>query len=252
MRILFHAAVITFGLAIGSGIGGCAALRPTRYMVNVDSLAQSEAALKKRYVLFSGKEGVDVDDLQFQEFATYVALVLRENGYLYVANLYDADVAIFLSYGIGDPEIHQYSYSTPIWGQTGVAASTTYGTISTPGGGAATYSGNTTYTPTFGITGSQAHAATSTTYARALSLEAYDVPTYLHGKKMLQVWTTRVVSTGSSGDLRLVLPYMVAAMKPYLGISTGQGVQVEVAQNAPYVQWLLSSRVSVASIPSSK
>ena len=102
----------------------------------------------------------------------------------------------------------------------------------------ATYSGTTTYTPTYGVTGSTTHIGTNTVFTRFLFLDAYDVATYLKEKKMNQVWKTNVVSTGSSGDLRLVVPYMVAAMKPYLGTNTGRKIEVEVAADDPSVQLL--------------
>jgi hypothetical protein len=82
------------------------------------------------------------------------------------------------------------------------------------------------------------HVGTDTVYSRFLFLDAYDVPTYMKENKMAQVWKTTVVSTGSSGDLRLVFPYMVAAMKPYLGTNTERRIKVEVPANDPAVQVL--------------
>ncbi len=218
-------------------LSGCAGMQPTRLLSNVDSLAQADAVAKKRYVLLPGGKGVEAGDLQFQEFAAYVEKVLSEKGFVKAAALQDADVAIFLAYAIGDPQTYQYTYSLPTWGQTGVSSSNTYGTVSSYGG-MATYSGTTTYTPTYGVTGSTTHVGADTVYSRFLYLDAYDVPTYIKEKKMTQVWKTSVVSTGSSGDLRLVVPYMVTAMKPYLGTNTGRRIEVQVLANDPAVQVL--------------
>jgi hypothetical protein len=102
----------------------------------------------------------------------------------------------------------------------------------------ATYSGTTTYTPTYGITGSTTHIGTHTVFTRFLFLDAYDIATYAKEQKMSQVWKTNVVSTGSSDDLRLVVPYMVAAMKPYLGTNTGRRIEVVVPGDDPSVQLL--------------
>lgn len=218
-------------------LSGCAGIPPTRFVSNVDSLAQADAVAKTLYVLLPGGKGVETGDLQFQEYAAYVEKVLSEKGFVKVATFQNANVAIFLAYAIGDPETYQYTYSLPTWGQTGVSSSNTYGTVSSYGG-MATYSATTTHTPTYGITGSTTHVGTDTVYSRFLFLDAYDVPTYLREKKMTQVWKTSVVSTGSSGDLRLVFPYMVAAMKPYLGTNTGRRIEVEVPENDPAVQVL--------------
>jgi len=223
-----------------AGVGflsGCAGMQPKRFVSSVDSLAQADAVAKKRYVLLPGGEGVEASDLQFQEFAAYVERILSENGFVKVATVQDADVAIFLVYAIGDPQTHQYTYSIPTWGQTGVSSSNTYGTVSSYGG-MATYSGTTTYTPTYGLTGSTTHVGRQTVYSRFLFLDAYDLPAYMKEQRMTQVWKTSVVSTGSSGDLRLVVPYMVAAMKPYLGTNTGRRIEVQVLENDPAVQIL--------------
>ena len=105
-------------------------------------------------------------------------------------------------------------------------------------GSMATYSGTTTYTPTYGVTGSTTHVGRHTTYTRFLLLDAYDVAIYIKENKMNQVWKTSVISIGSSNDLRLVVPYMITAMKPHLGTNTGRKVEVEVPADDPAVQLL--------------
>ena len=222
-------------------LSGCASMQFTRFVSSVDSLAQPDAVAKKRYVLLPGGKGVEAGDLQFQEYAAYVKKVLVEKGFVKVDLFQHAEVAIFLGYSIGDPQTYQYTYSLPTWGQTGVSSSNTYGTVSSYGN-TATYSGTTTYTPSYGITGSSTYVGTNTVYSRFLFLDAYDVPTYMQERRMAQVWKTTVVSTGASGDLRLVFPYMVAAMKPYLGTSTGRRVEVAVPANDPAVQVLLGAQ----------
>lgn len=221
--------------AIFSSLSGCASLHPTRFSVSVDSLASPEAKTKKRYVLMPGGKGIDASDLEFQEFSKQVEVVLAEQGFTKVPEFKNADVAIFLAYSIGDPKTYQYTYSVPTWGQTGVSSSRTYGTVSSYGG-VGTYSGTTTYTPTYGITGSTTQIGTNTVYSRFLTLNAYDVPTFIKDEKMLQVWKTSVVSTGSSGDLRLVFPYLAAAMSPYVGTNTGRRLELEIPENDPRVQ----------------
>ncbi len=218
-------------------LSGCETMQPMRFYSSIDSLARPDAAAMKRYILVPGGKGVEVGDLQFQEFATYIDKALTENGFIKASTLQEADVAIFLTYAIGDPQTYQYTYSLPTWGQTGVSSANTYGTVSSYGN-TATYSGNTTYTPTYGVTGSTTHLATNTTYTRFLFLDAYDVATYTKENKMNQVWKTNVVSVGSSNDLRLVVPYMVAAMKPYLGTNTGRKVEIEVREDDPAVKLL--------------
>jgi hypothetical protein len=200
---------------------------PTRFVSDVDSLAQPDASTKKRYIIVPGSKDVQPRDLQFLEYAGYVKKILNEKGFVEASQFADADIAVFLSYGIGNPQTHQYSYSLPVWGQTGVSSSTTYGTLSTYGG-MGTYSGTTTYTPTYGVTGYTSHVDSYTTYTRFLLLDAYDVASYKQDQKMNQVWKTTVISAGRSNDLRLVFPYMAIAMKPYIGSNTGRNIKAEV------------------------
>lgn len=221
----------------GTILSGCTTMPPTEFHSSVDSIARPDAAAKKRYILAPGKKDVEIVDLQFQEFASYINQALTENGFIKSPTLQEADVVIFLTYGISNPQTYQYTYSLPTWGQTGISSANTYGTISSSGN-SATYSGNTTYTPTYGVTGSTTHLGTIITYTRFLLLDAYDVATYSKENKMNHVWETHVVSAGPSNDLRLVVPYMVAAMKQYLGTNTGRKVEVTVLEDDPAVQIL--------------
>jgi len=234
IKRLLAAAVAAAGLFLS----GCASMEPpARFEVTVDSIASAESATKRSYVLAPGDKSVNETDLQYQEFASYVHKVLGERGFTKAGALQDAQLLVFLTYGIGDPQAHQYTYEVPKFGQTGVASSSTFGTASLYGN-RGTYSATTTYTPTFGVVGSTTHVATEVTYTRSLTLDAYDAPAYAADKKLAQVWKTSVRSTGSSDDLRRVLPYMVWAAKPLLATNTGKKIAVTVLENEPGVQAL--------------
>jgi hypothetical protein len=221
---------------LGVFTSGCS--RSLRYISDVDSIALSDQSVGRHYLLLPGNQGSTPDDLEFLEYARYVETVLAPLGFSKASTEQDADIAIFLSYGVGAPETHQVTSSSPVYGQTGVSSATTMGTIMPLGGGMASYSGNTTYTPQYGVTGYQTQSHSYTTYTRSLQLIAYDVAAYRHEKKQRQVWKTSVISSGSSNDLRLVLPYMVAAMKPYLAGNTGRSVRVELLEKDPAVDAL--------------
>ncbi len=207
---------------------GCAV--GPQYHVNVDSISAPEASSKTIYILFPGVKGVEAGDLQYREYAGYVERTLSSLGYIKADNIAAADIAIFLGYGIGDPETHQFTYSLPTYGKTGVSSSNTYGTVNTYGN-TATYSGTTTYTPTYGVTGSTTHTGSRTTYFRYLLLDAVDLDEYRKTEKEVQLWKTTVTSTGSSGDLRQVFPILVAASKQYIGSNTGKKVKVILSES---------------------
>jgi hypothetical protein len=207
---------------------GCATV-PPHYEVRIDSISAGALPESSKVVLFSGIKNVATSDLQFQEFAAYTVRALQSKGMTVVENMDDADYALFLYYSISDPHKQAYSYSSPIFGQTGYSGSQTYGTVNTYGGGRmASYSGTTAYTPTYGVVGSMQHSGTYVTFTRYISIDAYDLATYRRDKTEKQVWKTDIFSTGSSGDLRLVFPIMIAAAADYIGENTGHKVEVSL------------------------
>lgn len=206
-------------------LSGCATMQP-QFQVRVDSIS-GEKSNKHLYILLPGNKDTKAEDLQFKEYAAYVNRALIKQGFVPAESFEKANVAIFLVYGIGDPQEHQYTYSLPTWGQTGVSSSYTTGTISSYGG-YGSYSGTTTYTPTYGITGSTTHIGSHNTYFRFMVLDAVDLDEYKKSKKEVQLWKTTVTSTGSSGELRKVFPILVAASREYVGKNTGQKVEVNL------------------------
>ena len=222
MQIKLIIALIFSTLMVGCATRG--------FHIDVDSISAPSSDTLSKYILLPSLERVEVGDLQFQEYAAYVERALVSKGYTKANGFEDADIGIFLRYGIGDPQAHQYSYLLPTWGQTdwdrtGVFSSNTYGTISSYGN-TGTYSGTTTYIPTYGITGYQNISSSYTTYFRFLSLLGIDLSTYRETEEVKEVWRTTVTSTGSSNDLRLVFPILVAASKPHIGMNTGKIIKV--------------------------
>lgn len=219
-------------IAFGAGCAGSQQVN-----VRVDSLARSDSVTKRTYVLLPGNRGTRASDLEFQEYAAYVHRALAARGLAHARRVEDADVVVFLSYGIGDPQTHYYAYSLPVWGQTGYSGSTTYGSVNTFGG-YGTYSGTTTYTPTYGIAAYSTHLGSTTTHFRFILLDAYDLAVYKREKKLNQVWRSTITSTGSSGDLRQVFPVMVAASARHLATSTGQKVDITLGEDDAAVHYI--------------
>lgn len=209
-------------------VSGCAS---TRYFVGVSSISSEKEIISgKKYIILPGIKDTTKEDLQFQEYERYVATALTKKGCIITENINEADIAIFLGYGIGDPQEHVFSYSVPVWGQTGVSSSNTFGSVQSYGN-SATYSGTTTYTPSYGVVGATSGVGTFVTYTRFIRLDAYDLAVYRESKKEKNVWRTDIVSTGSSGDLRRVFPVMIAAAAPYVGEDTKKMKEIELGEN---------------------
>ena len=113
------------------------------------------------------------------EYSTYQYLIRSElSRFQYKeTTLEEAEVFVIFGYLIGSGK--EKIGSIPVYGQTGVSSSTTYGTI-TMYGNYATYSGYTSYTPTYGVTGSKNY--TYTHYPRKLWLHIIEKPPF-RGRK---------------------------------------------------------------------
>jgi len=188
------------------------------YRVNVDSIRDESYVQNKKYVLLPANEGITDNDLQFKEFSGYVRRALAANEYEEIISFEEAELAIYLGYGISEPQSEQSSYSTPVWGQTGFSSyyNAFYDTI--------------VYTPSYGITGYESHVETLTTYSKFIFLDAYDLTEKKDSQDPVQVWKTTVTSTGPSGDLRKVFPILVAASKDYIGANTGEQLTINICE----------------------
>jgi hypothetical protein len=205
-------------------LNGCATLGP-QFHVEIDSLASKQKQTYKTYILLPGNKDVSPNDLQYQEYSQYINKALTSKGYILTGNIEEADLAVFLGYGIGDPQEHIYSYSIPTFDQTGVSSASTYGTVNDYGS-FGSVSATTTYTPSYGVTGYVPQVGSYVTYFRYILLTAFDLNEFRKSKEEIQVWKTTITSTGSSSDLRMVFPILVGAAKDYIGSSTGKQVKV--------------------------
>ncbi|MCK9605669.1 MAG: hypothetical protein M0R33_04365 [Methylomonas sp.] len=186
---------------------------PQRLQISseVDALATNEAQSKRRFVILPGNKDINPQDLQFMEFKGYVEKSLLNRGFIKVEQMQDGDAVLFLNYGTGEPQLRQYSYDVPVMNNFGYYP----------------YYRPYRYYPsmTYGYT---QHTETYAVYKRYLTLEAYDMAAYLQQKTPIQLWKVSVQSQGQSNDLRLIFPYMVTAMQPYLGTNTGHMLTVKV------------------------
>ena len=220
-------------LVLTIALCGCA----TRYLVSIDSI-RDEAVFSsnKRYFIFPAIPGVPPSDLHFREYASYLRNVLTRN-HFYETSPDSADIAVFVIYGIGDPQLHAYSFSVPIYGRTDPGAATVSSSTLGPGG-FATSTGTITYRPRFGIVGTQSYSGTYATYFRYLILGAIDLHAYRKDSSLALIWQSTITSEGSSNDLRAVIPVMIAASGNYITTNTGKRIDVDIRENDPRIYQL--------------
>jgi len=227
----FTAAILALLVAIV--LTGCVSNRVARVAVN--GFSDTKYAGGHFYWLLSGKDDVAVDDLEFREYAAYLRRGLAQAGYSESATPDQADLAIFFSYGIGDAKEQSYSYSMPIYGQTGGGTYNFSGTTYSDYGTATTY-GTATQTPQYGVAGSEQFSGSTLTYLRYLRVDVFVMKTLQNEKKKIPVWRTDVMSRGRTDDLRIVFPVLVAAATPHFGKNTKRQVIIDISDGDKQVQ----------------
>jgi len=216
-----------------------------RFAVKVDAYGNDSYLNSKKYILAKGASTLDENDIQYIEFSDYVKKTLYAKGYIETANYDEADLVVFFRYGISDPETFQETYSVPVWGQTTISSinTTSYAQGSAYGIGNTVYgsaTGNSTsrVNYNYGVTGYRQETQTYTQYFRYLMLDVYDLNIYRSTGNPKMVWKTVLTSNGSSGDLRLVIPHMIAVGSPYFGKNSGTKQTLNIFENDKRVKQL--------------
>ena len=175
----------------------------TSVNTTVDPQVNAKKQPHNKYVLMPPREGVDPEtDLQYREFEQTLNQKLQSRGFITSSTLEGAGVVIFVDYGVGDPQIQDNTMSMPVPANP----------VSTPGDGARNY-------------GTVPLSYSQTAHTMFLYLEAVDAIQYRVNQKIVPVWKTIVISKSPIADLRLVLPYMADAAKPYFGRNTSNAVR---------------------------
>ena len=215
-------------------IGGCA--NPNYYPVAVESFSLPQVSFKNKYILLARPDKNNISNLQFNEFSRYVDIVLQDSGFIKVNDVKNADISIFLSYGVNGPHYYNYTYNVPTWGQTGASSSQTSATMQTFGN-VTTYSSNTNHNPTYGITGYSTRVGTSAVYYLYLDLEGVDLEEYKKKKKinnLPEIWVVKAEMISRSNDLRRNFPFLIAAAQKCIGKSTGKKLIYQIEENDIY------------------
>jgi len=205
------------------------------YLVHVDSISDTSAQLNKTYLIMPGNKDINANDLQFREFASLLVKAMAIQGYILADVSQKPDLEVYLSYGIGEPETHTYSYSEPVWGQTGVNIYSETNQY-TGKNNVTTQNSSTFMEPQYGVTGYTEKTGEVTVYKKFILIDAFDIKNGSQGSQLKEVWKTSIAANGKAKDLRKVFPGMLAAAAKYIGTNTGEELQVEVAQDSPVLK----------------
>jgi hypothetical protein len=194
----------------------------TQYRVNVNSLVAGGGPGGITYVILPGNSGIPPGDLQFIEFSKYVGKVVEEKGYIPAVNGENADVAVFLSYGVGNPRDFSYVYAFPAGKARGLR------------------DGIKTEKPSHSVKGYETYSGRYNTHFRFVFLDAYDLRRSRQTGTAAELWETSITSAGSNNDMRFTFPILLAGAKGYVGVDTGSAIEIILDQEDARVRALKS------------
>jgi len=201
--------------------GACA----RKVRVEISSLAEHEETRQagqlagRRCLVLPARPDVSADDLQFREFSAQVSTSLALKDCAPAQGLEDADLAVFLHYGIGDPIIvEQHGYLT-------------YRSWRRRGRGMADFPVTTTYVfhaCSLSLEARLVDKATAPPAGTKKRGASSGQPAEAGAKPGRQVWKVDATHIGPQNDLRVLFPWLLAAAKEYYGVDSGQTVLVKV------------------------
>lgn len=162
-----------------------------------------ESPVPARYI-FMPLEGQE-NSLEYKTYQELFRQQLSKHQFTEVTPDKAPEMVIVFNYGTDSGK--EKLASIPIFGQTGVSSSSTYGVLNTYGN-YGTYSGATTYTPEYGVVGSS--IVSWTEFSRGLWLYIVDARTV--GTKNLNVLYEGSVKSSGSSQISRVMPAMVEAL----------------------------------------
>ena len=205
-------------------LGACA----RKLRVEINSIAerhdtqQAGRLAGQRCLVLPAGTHVSPDDLQFREFASQVSASLARKGCTPALGLEDADLAVLLDYGIGEPliiEERTYVVYRP-WGRWGrgmadyVPVTTTY-IFNTCSLSLEARLVEKAAPPSGGAKKGGVPSCSGTEAGMALGR---------------QVWKVDAAHAGQRIDLRALFPWLLAAAGEYYGMDSGQSILVRVGE----------------------
>lgn len=183
------------------------------YSIDVSSFGKYVIKGKTFYVV-PGDNKISPKDLEFQQYTKYVASYIILLGGIETRDTANADMCIFLNYGIGEskPLIQNHA----IRGNTGISSITT----------TTDYYGNKTsyVNHNYGVVGY--YQTQTEQYRRYIDIYAYNN----HNLDNM-LWKTNIESTGWKNDLRVIFPFMMYASRFYLGSDSKGKKNININEN---------------------
>ena len=184
-----------------------------KYRVTIDAITANNVAIApSTYVIKALDDKKSSEELLFQQHASTLARILEQKGYLAVQQGQASKQTIYFDYGLEKVNEETETYSEPdISFHMGYGYG--YGGYYSP-----------FYNPYYGTGfggGYSTYSKTHTYYNRYITLLAKD-------QLNKELWRVDVSSVGESKNLKKIIPILIKAAEPYLGINTAEPVQLVI------------------------
>ena len=234
-------------------IGGVAGLAlsvtacGTLYKLDVIAHNNPDHELGNSYIILSSSPKIDIKSPEFEEYAEQLERALAMSNYHRVSddNIDEAAIAVYLYADISEPAKRYHEVNNAV-------TETAYDTTSTreaqtvgggQGGGGSQGQGSQTRSvepprPDV-MVGYEKRQFATTVYLKHLSIQAVDLHRYAKDIDQLgrdkaipqEIWSVEVDTTGRPSELDEVVPVMIAAAQPYIGVSTADSVRVKMGES---------------------
>lgn len=214
-------------------INGCTSLN---HSVQVSSYSTGIGAGTK-YFLAPAESKKKDKTLAFQlnEVERYTDMILAKKGFVKVSRLKEADQYIVYDYNISEPQPYTYSYDEPVW-DTVLRPYTRYREID------GRYYPYTYWERDYEVVGYRTKVRTKTIFVKTLQLTAFN------RNKTKNLWQVNGSVTDTSSDLRYSLPIMLRGMENYIGVDSGQVVNITVPDDDVELQLLRQGTVQSSAV----
>lgn len=231
-------AVVSFN---NSKVVNRATKESTKFELEVESFAGEDP--KRRFAtILPSVQGMTKNDLEFIAIKKGVQALLEANGYTISEDSKLIDIVVFVNFGVSEPQVETKIWSEPVYEMQmplqSPQANTTSNVYNQYGQNVGSVQSQTNYGNPYAVSipqqvyrGERTRSEKITTFNRHLVLEAIDYQNFLKTKEMKPFWKVSSLSTGSSNNFRLILPYLLISVSSYLESDSNGKVKALLFEN---------------------
>ena len=207
-----------------------------RHSIQVNSYSSYENAGKKYFIQPAEKKLKNKNlVLEIKEFEQYIDNILKQKGYIKVDNLKNADQLIVFDYNISEPQTYTYSYDEPVW-DTVLYPEVRYREID------GKYYPYTYWDRDYEIVGYRTKVRTKIIYTKSIFLNSFNKT------KSKSFWQVNGSVTDTSNDLRYSFPFLIKGISNYIGVNSGQAVNVVIPDDDVDVEIMRRSGINTSTL----